>query len=74
MGYSAATMNPMRWLLSKWHARLRHIDTEILWPSCRDQASDLDHAKDAFAAHAFHDHAWASLGEAEVYRIIDGLE
>jgi hypothetical protein len=56
-----------------WHARQRQIDLEILWPSCRDQAPDLDVAKAAFAMHAFHDNAWLVLGEDEIYRIIEGL-
>jgi hypothetical protein len=63
----------MKWLLGLWHKRQRAIDIQLLWPSCRDHASDLDLAKAAFALHAFRDHAWLELGEAEIYRIIDGL-
>jgi hypothetical protein len=63
----------MKWLLRLWHKRLRAIDIQLLWPSCRDQARDLDRAKAAFAAHAFQDTAWLELGEAEIYRIIDAL-
>ena len=64
----------MKWLLNWWHARQRAIDLQILWPSCRDQARDLDHAKAAFAVHAFNDTAWTCLGEREVCRLIDELE
>ena len=63
-----------RWLLGKWYARCRAIDLEILWPTCCEMAEDLDHAKMAFAAHAYHDDAWLFLGGAEIYRIIDGLD
>jgi hypothetical protein len=59
----------LRW----WHARQRAIDIEFLWPSCRDQARDLDHARAAFASHAFNDRAWLALGENEIVRQIDGL-
>lgn len=63
----------MRWLLSKWYARLRKIDRDILWPSCKSLALDLDHAKAAFAVHAMDDSAWLFLGEEEICRQIDGL-
>lgn len=64
----------MRWILNWWYARQRKIDLEILWPVCREQASDLEHAKSAFAVHAYSDTAWLVLGEAEIYRIIDTLK
>jgi hypothetical protein len=63
----------MQWLINWWRARQRQIDLEILWPACREQAPDLDHAKAAFAVHAFHDRAWLALGEAEIYRRINEL-
>lgn len=63
----------MHWLLSFWYKRQRAIDLQILWPSCRDLAPDLDHAKAAFAVHAYHDRAWLTLGEAEIWRIIKVL-
>jgi hypothetical protein len=63
----------IRWLLDKWYAHLRKIDLDILWPSCRDQAPNLDRAKAAFATHAFHDRAWLWLGEDEIVRRIDQL-
>ena len=55
------------------HAPRRKIDLDILWPVCREQAPDLDHAKAAFAVHAFNDRAWTVLGDDEIERIIDGL-
>jgi hypothetical protein len=61
------------WLFSWWHERRRWIDLNILWPSYRAIAPDLNHAKAAFAVHAFNDAAWLVLGEAEIERIIDGL-
>ena len=66
-------MSVLGWLRSRWYARLRKIDLDILWPSCRDQASSLDQARAAFAFHALHDPAWRHLGEPEALRIIDGL-
>ncbi len=63
-----------RWLKSAWYARLRRIDMKILWPECANQASDLDHAKAAFAVHAFNDPAWQILGEDRIKEFIDSLE
>jgi hypothetical protein len=56
-----------------WRARRRAIDLELLWPACKTQASDIDHAKAAFAAHAFHDTAWLELGADEIVRRIEEL-
>ena len=61
------------WLQGWWHSRQRKIDMEILWPICVEQANDLDHAKMAFAVHAFNDPAWMSLGPDAVHRHIDAL-
>jgi len=36
-------------------------------------ARDLDHAKAAFAIHAFNDRAWLALGEDGLRRAIDNL-
>lgn len=63
-----------RWIWNYWRRRQRQIDLEILWPACLKLGRDLDHAKAAFAVHAFHDPAWLCLGEAEIYRIIDHLQ
>lgn len=64
----------MNWLRKIWFARLRRIDLEILWPSCKKQAPSMDQAKAAFAVHAFNDRAWLFLGEDEIIREIDGLQ
>ena len=63
----------MRWLINLWRQRQRSIDLRILWPVCKEQADDLEHAKAAFAMHAFHDPAWVCLGDEEIKRRIDGL-
>ena len=63
----------MRWLARWWMARKRAIDLRILWPACKEQAPDMDHAKAAFAAHAFRDRAWLVLGNAEIIHQIDNL-
>jgi hypothetical protein len=57
-----------------WNARRRKIDLDILWPICLERANDLDHAKAAFAVHAFNDPAWQELGEDAIFRFIDRLE
>lgn len=64
----------IRWLIDWWNARRRAIDLEILWPICKEKAKDLDHAKAAFAVHAFNDPAWTCLGHYEVYSRIDALQ
>jgi hypothetical protein len=46
---------------------------EILWPSCKQSARDLDHAKSAFAMHAFNDEAYSDLSHDEIVRLIDEL-
>jgi hypothetical protein len=65
------------WLKQGWKARQRAIDLRILWPACKQEAAakglTLDHAKAAFARHAFHDPAWQVLGEPEIMRRIDEL-
>ena len=57
-----------------WRARQRRLDTQILWPICVQGANDLDHAKAAFAMHAFNDPAWLELGEDEIIQVIDRLK
>ena len=45
--------------LGRWYrAWQRGFDLRVLWPACYKKAPDLDHAKAAFACHAFHDEAW----------------
>jgi hypothetical protein len=66
-------MGVWRLILTWWHARMRRIDLEILWPTCKTQARDLDHAKAVFAVHAFHDPAWLALGEDDLIAFIDRL-
>jgi hypothetical protein len=53
---------------------MRRFDLEILWPTCKKEAPDLDHAKAAFAVHAFLDDAWLCLGEKAIIDAIDKLE
>jgi hypothetical protein len=62
-----------RLIIGWWHARQRRIDMAILWPICRREANALDHAKAAFAVHAFNDPAWLELGEDAMLDFIDGL-
>jgi hypothetical protein len=64
----------IRWLQGLWYAQCRKTDMQILWPICVEQACDLDHAKAAFAVHAFNDPAWMFLGRDAVRQIIDRME
>jgi hypothetical protein len=61
----------MRRLFRAW---LRRIDLQILWPRCKARASDLNHAKAAFAMHVLNDEAWTSLGIPELMKRIDSLD
>jgi len=61
------------WVMDWWHARQRAVDLQVLWPACKANAKDIDHAKAAFAVHAFNDPAWVCLGEREIKRRIDAL-
>ena len=66
--------NPVVAIRNWWHARQRRIDMDILWPQCLAGARDLDHAKAAFAMHAFNDPAWQELGEDYIFKFIDNLK
>lgn len=60
-------------MIGWWYAVTRAIDLRILWPACKRQARDLDHAKSAFAFHCFTDRGWKYLGKEEIIRRIDQL-
>lgn len=71
---AASKGEPVIWLLLwVWRAYQRRLDLEILWPTCKRESPDLDHAKAAFAVHAFNDPAWVSLGQAGLMQRIDEL-
>jgi hypothetical protein len=63
----------IRWLVGLWYGRMRRIDLEILWPTCKREAPDMDHAKAAFAVHAFNDRAWLVLGDRAIIEAIEAL-
>jgi hypothetical protein len=64
----------MNWVMRRWRERQRAIDLQVLWPACVENAGgDLDLARAAFAAHAYHDKAWLCLGEEEIFRRVDAL-
>jgi hypothetical protein len=60
-------------ILSWWRARQRRVDLELLWPTCKQLAPDLDHARMAFAVHALQDPAWLTLGMDRLQEEIDRL-
>ena len=57
-----------------WWARQRAIDLSILWPECKRLAPDLDHAKAAFAAHAYNDPVWVKAFGNGLFDEIDKLK
>jgi hypothetical protein len=61
-------------ILAWWRRRQRMTDLEILWPICLEQATDIDHARAAFAMHCFQDPAWLALGEDRMIEFIESLE
>jgi len=65
----------LQWLLIwfNFNEQRRRIDLQILWPACKENARDIDHARAAFAVHAFNDPAWASLGHDEIAKRISAL-
>lgn len=69
----------IRALVGWWYARLRRLDLEILWPTCKREAeaahpeAPLEWAKAAFCAHATKDPAWLFLGWERIVDEIDAL-
>lgn len=62
------------WVIRWWRKRQREIDLLILWPKCVELAPDLDHAKAAFAMHAFNDRAWTEeFDDKTIAEFIDEL-
>ncbi len=67
-------MSLIVWLRNLWWARQRKIDLMCLWPACVRQARDLDHARAAFAVHAFNDPAWIGYyGHAKLVEVIGDM-
>jgi len=63
-----------RALRNWWWSQQRAIDLRVLWPLCCENASSPDHAKAAFATHAFNDPAWVQFyGHDGLVAYIDGL-
>lgn len=51
----------IKWLRSLsgyWRSTQRATDLSILWPVCKREANDLDHARAAFFMHMINDPAW----------------
>ena len=67
-------MRLIRWIRGVWWKRQRAIDLDILWPICKAKAPDIDHARAAFAVHAFNDPAWVRhYGKEGLCRAIGDL-
>lgn len=63
----------LKWLRNLWWARQRATDLQILWPVCKEQARDLDHAKVAFMVHAANDPCWVRYYGEDLWKIVDKL-
>ena len=59
---------------SWWWPQQRTQDLLILWPVCKANAPTLDHAKAAFAVHAFNDPAWYAHYGEQLPDIIEALK
>jgi len=71
--------------IALWYWHTRRCDLHYLWPACKNEAlrrrdemgwgyqDALDHARAAFAVHAYKDAGWQWLGDEEIARRIDGL-
>ncbi len=56
--------------------RRRSFDLDVLWPACKEGSEgSIEHAKAAFAVHAFNDRAWTDyFSKEELKAFIDALE
>lgn len=63
----------IRRIKSWWYSRLRRIDREILWPTIKEQAGNIELARDGFLIHASSDHAYSDMTDTELAEYIDNL-
>lgn len=54
-------------------AHKRRVDLDILWPSCKQNASSVFAARLAFRAHCLQDPAWMAIPAREVDEIVRQL-
>jgi len=66
-------MSMLRWIRDWWYARQRAFDLKYLWPSCCEQAKNIEEARMAFAMHALMDKPWLHLGD-KLQDTINALE
>jgi len=71
--------------LACWYWHTRRCDLSILWPACKEEArrrraemgwsyqDALNHARAAFAVHAYKDAGWLWLGDEEIKKRIERL-
>jgi hypothetical protein len=64
------------WLIDiLWDRPRRNIDLDILWPACKEQAVDIDHARAAFFSHVVNDPAWTRhYNYSTIFAIVDCLK
>lgn len=57
-----------------WRKRQRQIDIDILWPTCKEQANNISHARGIFYIHCMMDEAWTrDYKPTQIVQIIEGL-
>jgi hypothetical protein len=56
-----------------WKSRQRKIDAQILWPSIREQAPDIEVARHAFLKHAENDPAYSNMSMHELRNYVWSL-
>lgn len=66
-------MRFLKWARGLWYAHLRRKDIEILWPSCKEVALDMDRTRDAFLVYVRGNKAWTVLDDHEIACIVAGL-
>ena len=64
----------IRFFRGLWYARQRRIDLEILWPTCKANARDLEIAKVVFCIHVAQDPAWLDVDADHVVALLEALE
>lgn len=62
--------------IGKWlRLNRRATDLSVLWPACKVNARDLDHAKAAFMFHAANDDAWTKdFSHEELKQFVGSLD
>jgi hypothetical protein len=64
----------IQWVMQIWREAQRRVDLQMLWPSCKRHAPDLEHAKAVFYWHTMQDEAWTTdYTDTELIDFVDAL-